>query len=240
MAKFIDKLSKSMPKISYKYLLFILIISVGCLYQVIQVTLVYIQFETKIDFSIDKNDLTIPMISFCRNSSYEFKDKKRDTYWLTPAQVDNMTFGFGDIFLFMEYYDYDELYKAYQTKQISNLRKHEQSQNISTLKTIHFEKLITGNSICYIFKHPLIKLIKPKWPKGERTIYKFFVYNHEYNKSGFGELYELILSAKNDYHNRDYNHYKISRNNFNIFYLFLILVGYQQILIFLINSWAKL
>ena len=76
MTKFISKLAKLLSKISYKYLLFILIISFSCLYHIIQVTLVYLKFETKIDISIDKNNLTIPIVSFCKNAFYQFKGKR--------------------------------------------------------------------------------------------------------------------------------------------------------------------
>ena len=75
MVKFMTKLAKLLPKISYKYLFFILIVSFGCLYHVIQVTLVYLKFETKIDVSFDlESPPVIPMISFCKDTIFLFKN----------------------------------------------------------------------------------------------------------------------------------------------------------------------
>ena len=135
MVKFMTKLAKLLPKISYKYLFFILIVSFGCLYHVIQVTLVYLKFETKIDFSIDKNDLTIPMISFCRWTHFEFKNKKSLTWGMTPAQVYNQTYTFGDIFLYMRYYYYSKGLKRYSFKSILNMKKYEQLVNSKYFKS---------------------------------------------------------------------------------------------------------
>ena len=70
--------------------------------------LVYFEFETKIDFSIDKNDLTLPMVSFCRTSNRLIKDLDTKIIGVTPAQLDNNTFDFDEIFLSMNFYYQDE------------------------------------------------------------------------------------------------------------------------------------
>ena len=221
MTKFISKLAKLLSKISYKYLLlllFILIISISCLYHVFQVTLIYLRFETKIDFSINKNDLKIPMISFCRNAFYQFKDKKRPTYGLTPAQVYNETFSFGDIFLRMNYYYYNKRFKDHTFWHVTNFKRHEtlvNSEDFDSKTMIYIEKTFTDYTVCYNFKHFQDKLIKPKWISGERKILKFYLYNHKYSKYFVAERYELFLSG-NDYDIIDYNPFKISRNNFSI------------------------
>ena len=97
-------LKKLKPKISYKYSIFISLITAGCLYQIIQVFIVFFKFETKIDFSIDKNQLTIPMVSFCRPLKKTFKSEKFNIHGMTPAQIDNNTFNFGEIFVYIKYY----------------------------------------------------------------------------------------------------------------------------------------
>ena len=67
--------------------MFIFLISIGCLYQMIEVTLVLLEFETKIDVSIDKTEIGIPVASFCIDSSKAFRDEKQEIYGLTPAQA---------------------------------------------------------------------------------------------------------------------------------------------------------
>ena len=57
----------------------------GYLYQVVQVSLVFFEFETKIDVIIDKNEIGVPMVSFCTNTSNVFRDGTKETYGLTPA-----------------------------------------------------------------------------------------------------------------------------------------------------------
>ena len=210
MANDIFKKIKSLePKISVKYLFFILIISVGCLYQVIQVTIVFLEFETKIDISIDKNDLTIPMVSFCTGSSVLFKTNKNHIYGLTPAQLNKDTFNFGDIFVYMYYYYRDDVVE--RKEDIYNFTKYEkfvQSKESNSEMTIQIEKSISTHRICYNFKYPKTKLIKPKWLSGERTIYRFILYHHHH-----GSEYDLILSANDHYPNTENQHfYKIHRN----------------------------
>ena len=72
------KLRKLKQKISIIYFIFIFLISIGCLYQVFQVALVFLEFETKIDVSIDKTELGIPKVSFAEvHQNYlEMENKK--------------------------------------------------------------------------------------------------------------------------------------------------------------------
>ena len=120
----LTKLKKLKPKISWKYLIFVSLISGGCLYHVVQVSLAYFEFETKIDFSIDKNDLTIPMVSFCRLPIFAFRSQNYNLFGITSAQFYNNTYNFGEIFLFMKYYFKIKNLKTYL--QIFNFTKHEQ------------------------------------------------------------------------------------------------------------------
>ena len=62
-------LAKLKFKISIKYLIFFLIVLIGCFYQVFQVTTVYLEYETKIDVSFDsENQMVIPRIAICPGS----------------------------------------------------------------------------------------------------------------------------------------------------------------------------
>ena len=77
MAEILTKLKIFKSKLSIKYLLFIILIIIGCSYQLIQVSQVYFKFETKVDVKYEQtNQVAIPMVSFCeeigvmlRNSS---------------------------------------------------------------------------------------------------------------------------------------------------------------------------
>ena len=76
MKRFITKFRNLKSKISIKYLIFILLISLGCLYQIVQVSLVFFEFETKIDVSIEKDEMRILMVSFCIDARNVFRDKR--------------------------------------------------------------------------------------------------------------------------------------------------------------------
>ena len=68
MEKLKLNLNKLNCKISWKYLLFILVIIIGYSYQVIQIIQIYLQFETKIDVKHDdQNEIAIPMLSLCKD-----------------------------------------------------------------------------------------------------------------------------------------------------------------------------
>ena len=70
----------------------------GCLYQAIQVSLVYFKFEAKVDVLIDpETPPVIPMVSICKgtiNSLRNSSDKIQD---LSAAQIYNKTFSFDHI-----------------------------------------------------------------------------------------------------------------------------------------------
>ena len=150
-------LNKLNSKISWKYLLFIFIIIIGCSYQVIQVIQVYLEFETKIDVKYDdQSEIAIPKVSLCkpttflmRNSSLRYNET---IIGLSPAQLYNMTFNFKEIVVQLRYYNgtsspYVEKFKdaEHQIKSI-----------------IHYEKTISLLRICYHFKYSNVKQIKAK------------------------------------------------------------------------------
>ena len=164
MAKFIAIIRKLIPKLSYKYLLFILFVFVGCLYQLIQVIHVYLKFETKVDLSYDQNnEIVIPMVSFCRPTNYMFRNSSRDINGLTPSQVYNMTFDFNEIFIELR------VLQSNYSYQMFNLTNEHQNKS-----EIHYEKTISKDLICYQFKFPDSKQLKHK----QGMIYSFWLYYH--------------------------------------------------------------
>ena len=52
-----------------KYLMFIIIITIGCSYQIIQVTQIYFKFETKVDVKYEQNNgIVVLMVSICEET----------------------------------------------------------------------------------------------------------------------------------------------------------------------------
>ena len=211
MERFMTKLRKFKQKISIKYLIFIFLISIGCFYQVVQVTLVFLEFETKIDVSIDKTEIEIPMISFCSSASKVFRDGKKQTFGLTPAQVYNQTLNFGEIVIYMDYYLMDDENGYFNTHfhAIWNFTKHEedvQSQKFNSTVDIQIEKSISHLRVCYNFKHPQNKVIRPRFSK---KIYQFILYHQ--NRTSFN----IVLSSKNHSPNNNIdNEFEVSGDNF--------------------------
>ena len=82
---------------------------------------------------------------------------------MTPAQIDNNTFNFGEIFVYIKYY-----YKMHEFWEkplsIFNTTNYQRfnSKNFSSKNHIQFEKTMTRDTICYIFKYSNKKLINPK------------------------------------------------------------------------------
>ena len=206
------QLRKLKSKFSTKYLIFIFLISLGCLYHIVQVTLVFLKFETKVDVSIDKTEIGIPMISFCRFASEVFRDGQQKTFGLTPAQVYNKTFNFGEIFISMSYYLMENKngYDTSHYRPIYNFTKYQediQSQKFNSTVDIQIEKTISHLTVCYNFKHPQNKV---KRPEITTSIYTFILYNQT------GGEFIIVLSSKNHSPNHEYdNIFKISGDNFS-------------------------
>ena len=78
MAKFNVNLRKLLPKLSIKFLLFIIFIIIGCSYQIIQLTQVFLKFETKVDLKYEQNnEVVIPMVSFCKPIEFMFRNSSQ-------------------------------------------------------------------------------------------------------------------------------------------------------------------
>ena len=171
-----------------------------------QVNLIYFKFETKIDFWIDKNDLTLPMVSFCRPSNRLIKDFHTKIVGVTPAQLDNNTFDFDEIFVSVGFYHQDEKLDTFGS--ILDFKKQTVFQRDFNPKwIIKMEKTMSYPTICYNFKYPNNKLIKPKWINGERTIFRFVLYHSKL--FNYKYPFNLSLSANDHYPNSGNEHFYI-------------------------------
>ena len=110
MGKLKTILEKFILKISIKYLLFIFMIIIGCSYQVIHVSKVYFEFETKIDLKYnEKSEVVIPMVSFCMPTVYSFRNssKSKSIKGMSPVQVYNQTYNFDEVFIQIKFFRVD-------------------------------------------------------------------------------------------------------------------------------------
>ena len=179
MFKFITILRNLIPKLSYKYLLFITIVIAGCSYQVIQVIQVFLKFETKIDVSYDQsNEIAIPMVSFCRRTDNMFRNSSQQIKGLSPAQLYNHTLKFGEVFFSMKFIISNDKYKE--------INFVEENQNINE---IYYEKMISDTLVCYQFKYLHSKQLKYKQEK----IYTFRLYQGSMDVYNYPYL--LFLSS---------------------------------------------
>lgn len=185
MFKFIRILRNLIPKLSYKYLLFIIIVVAGCSYQVVQVIQVFMKFETKIDVSYDQNnEISIPMVSFCKSTEKMFGNSSQEIKGLSPAQLYNHTYKFNEVFIGTKFITsngkYDEITSF-----------NEENQNIGK---IYYEKTISDSLVCYQFKYLHSKQLKHK----EGAIYRFHLY-HQASMDTFKFPYFLFLSSDINY-----------------------------------------
>ena len=192
MAKFNVNFKKFILKLSIKYLLFIILIIIGCSYQIITLTQVFLEFETKVDAKYEQNDeIVIPMVSFCKKTSTMFRNSSQQINGLSPAQVYNMTIGFGDVFLSSKFIRSNGTFSR-----IVKFKNEDQ-----TSSEIHYEKTISKLMICYHFKYLHSKQLKRK--KGK--IYSFELYHRNYktSRSSINNYpYYLFFNSDINYPNR--------------------------------------
>ena len=103
IVKFNGNFKKLIPELSIKYLIFIILIIIGCSYQVIKVTQVFLKFETKVDVKYEQNnEIVIPMVSFCKkqNLCLEIHHNKSTDCHLHKFI---MTIGFTNVFFSLNF-----------------------------------------------------------------------------------------------------------------------------------------
>ena len=136
-------MKKLKSKISWKYLLFLLFVIIGCSYQVIQIIDVYLQFETKIDvkYHDDVNEIAIPKLSLCKDTRLLMRNFSSTDYenivGLSAAQLYDMTFSFKEIIM-------DFIYPS-----VKEFKDEEQGINAR----INYKKTKSLKRICYNFKY---------------------------------------------------------------------------------------
>ena len=154
MGKFKTILEKFIPKLSIKYLLFIFIIVIGCSYQIIHVSKVYFEFETKINVKyIQISEIVIPMVSICKKTANTFRDssKLKSIEGMSSVQVYNETLNFDEVFIKIEFY----CLGGKMIKVIKNFTDENQNE-------IQYEKTISSDMICYHFKYSNTKKLNNK------------------------------------------------------------------------------
>ena len=105
MIQLIIGLRALISKISITYLIFILFTLIGCLYQVTQVIKVNLKFETKVDVSFYyTSEYAVPVISFCNSADALRKNISSKTDGMSPEQIYNNTYDFGDVILEVRYF----------------------------------------------------------------------------------------------------------------------------------------
>ena len=199
MGKLKQILNKLNSQISWKYLLFILIILIGCSYQVIQVIQVYLQFETKIDVKYDyQSEIAIPMVSLCKPTTSSMRNSsirnENQIFGLSPAQIYNMTFSFKEIVIHLGY--------QHETSNPSVEEFKDEEHQIKSI--IHYDKTISFYRICYNFKYSNVKQIKAK----NGLVYYLKLYHHHESKIP----YNLYLSSNTDYELNPAKTYEIFGN----------------------------
>ena len=206
MEKFDTNSKKLIPKLSIKYLIFIIIIIIGCSYQISQLTQVFLKFETKVDVKNNQNnEIVIPMVSFCKPTKYLLRNSSQQINGLTPAQLYNQTFSFTEVFIHIEFILSNDKYE------IINFIDEEQNNN-----KINYEKTVSFKMTCYHLKYLHSKQLKHKQGK----IYKFWLYHQNdvfsYDTSAYINFpYYLFLTSDINYPNlQTDNPLYIMGNNF--------------------------
>ena len=199
--------TKLKRKLSIKYLIFIIIIISECSYQIIQLMQVYFEFETKINVKYNENnEIVIPMVSFCQNIDFMFRNSSKDINGLSPAQVYNQTFSFNELFIGIDFITSNG---KYEFSTIDNFTKEEQNNG-----EIYYEKTISSKMICYHFKYLHSKQLKRK----QRKIYSFRLYYQPSIVNFFHftfPFYYLFFTTDINYPNlQKDNHLYIYGNNF--------------------------
>ena len=183
-------------KLSIKYLLFIILVIIGCFYQIIEVSQVYFKFETKVDVKYEQNnEIAIPMVSFCKPTSIMFRNSSQQINGLSPAQVYNMTFGFADVFIRIDF--------IRSNGKFSRIVKFKNEDQINS--EIHYEKSISNWTICYHFKYLHLKQLKRK--KAKIYLFTLYHYSYETSSSYFNNYpYRLYFTSDVNYpsHQKDY------------------------------------
>lgn len=185
----------SFSRLSFTYLVFILVCFFGCLYHVTQITQVYLTFQTKVDISFDeKSQIVVPMVSFCKNRLFLYEHNEnflKDIQHLFPSSIHNKTLQISKLFLSCSARTNKFLFESYDKCNMSR-------RGIQTEKTINYYY------ICYNFKHPQFSQNRSR-EHGE--IYQFWLHHSNHHCSEFN-LY--FTSDNNGPNGQSFNSLKLT------------------------------
>ena len=89
-------------KFSIPFIIFIALCLIGCLYHVIEITDVYLKYQTKVDVSFDgDSQIVVPLVTFCRlrEASYVNNQRLVQMESKTPSSIDNTTYNVSEVFV---------------------------------------------------------------------------------------------------------------------------------------------
>lgn len=178
---------KSLIKLNQKripYLIFIILCLFGCLYHVIKITEIYFEFETKIDVSFDStSQIVVPFVSFCKpRYALMINESLRDyskinVSKMTPAEIDNNTYGSSEIILICYFFKLLPTGYFYIPFKCTD-----QKERVQIDKTVNYFY------ICYNIKHPQFNSTK----RYRHQIYDFWLYHHHPSE------FRLFLTSDNN------------------------------------------
>lgn len=205
-------------KLSFKYLLFILFVFFGCLYQIIQITEVFLKFDTKIDVSFETKDQIDLKVRICKHTNALFRNSSiKSAEGMSPAQIYNNTFGFDQILINVGYLSPDHNYILIKLINYYDLIKYQDDVQLRDPKQLRIEKVISYDQICYQFSQNQIKIDINKNIKRKQILY-FVVFHRDPDKN-----FHLFIDS-------DDNFLQIKGINFYV----------NKRLIKLINRWKEL
>lgn len=174
-------------KLSISFIIFIALCLAGCLYHVIEITDVYLKYQTKVDVSFDgDSQIVVPLVTFCRmkEASYRNIEKPMQMQNPTPSLIDNITYDVSEIF-FLYILVTDNHHDGIAVHQFEKLQDY----------GVQVEKTINYRFICYNFKHFQFSKYKPRI---NGRIYEFMLYQHNhFNLIGrMKDHYNLYLTSE--------------------------------------------
>ena len=181
-------------KLSLKYLLFILFVLFGCLYQVVQITEVFLKFETKIDVSFEMKDQIDLKVRICKPTNGLFKNSKiKSAEGMSPANIYNSTFDFDQIFIHVGYLSEDHNYKSVKPIHYYDLIKYQDDQ-LTNPKQLRVEKAISYDQICYEFSQNQIKIDINKNTKKKEMLLFLAIFHRGSDKN-----LDLLIDSSNNF-----------------------------------------
>lgn len=168
MAKLLNifKFNKS----KFAYLIFIMICFSGCIYHVIQVTAIFLKFQTQTDVLLDsESQIVVPMVTLCteRHKFHENGSISIPKYE-TPSLIYNNTYDFEHLFFMCNIRKYEDKYN------FSRYNKNNLFCEDGKFKA-QIEKIVNFFMVCFNIKHPQFSKNKTR---ARGFLYDIWLYNY--------------------------------------------------------------